>query len=51
MTLRLWLWLLALDAIALCGGYGSRLFLWCVSKASDADPPGEGVKLGEGDPF
>ncbi len=29
-------WLLVMDAIAACGGFGSRLYLWAVGKASDA---------------
>jgi hypothetical protein len=43
MSARLWLWLLALDVIALCGGYGSRLYRWCIGKASEADAPREGL--------
>ena len=36
MSARLRLWLLAMDAIAVCGGFGSRLYLWAVRRASDA---------------
>jgi hypothetical protein len=43
MSARLWLWLLALDAVSLCGGYGSRLYRWCLRMASEADAPGEGM--------
>lgn len=34
--MRLRLWLLAMDALAFFGGFGSRAYLWCVGKASDA---------------
>lgn len=42
MTARLWrcrlaLWLYAMDAVALCGGFGSRLYLWLVGRASDVE--------------
>lgn len=33
---RLRCWLLAMDALAFCGAFGSRAYLWCVDKASDA---------------
>lgn len=30
------LWLLALDVVFACGGYGSRLYYWVLERASDA---------------
>lgn len=41
MSMRLRFWLAALDAICLCGGYGTPLYLWAVGKASDATDWGE----------
>ena len=32
--IRQWFWLLVMDAIAAWGGFGSRLYLWAVGKAS-----------------
>lgn len=29
-------WLLALDVVFACGGYGSRLYYWVLERASDA---------------
>lgn len=44
-------WLLAMDAIARCGLYGSPLYLWAVGKASDATDWTPGAKLGDEEPF
>jgi hypothetical protein len=33
-ALRLRFWLLAMDAVARLGGYGSRLYLWALARAS-----------------
>lgn len=41
MTLRLRLWLLAMDVVALCGGFGTRLYGWAVRRASDATDWGD----------
>ena len=37
-ALRLRFWLLAMDAIAYVGGYGSPAYLWCVDRAASATP-------------
>ncbi len=29
-------WLFAMDVVARCGGFGSRLYNWCVMRAADA---------------
>lgn len=34
---RLAFWLRVMGAIAACGGFGSKLYLWSVEKASDAE--------------
>jgi hypothetical protein len=41
MSARLRLWLVALDAVAFCSGYGSPLYHWVVRKASDATDWGQ----------
>ena len=38
---RLWLWCRAMNVVAACGGFGSRLYLFCVGKASDNEDWGE----------
>jgi len=43
MGARLHFWLLAMDVVAWGGGFGSKLYLWCVGKASDATDWGEAV--------
>ena len=35
MTMLLRFWLLAMDLIAFCGGFGSRPYLWAVGHAAD----------------
>jgi hypothetical protein len=49
--LRLEFWLFAMDLIALCGGFGSRLFLWALSHAAACEDWGHGAKCGKGEPF
>jgi hypothetical protein len=41
MSARLRFWLLAMDVIALCGGFGSRAYSFAVGKAGDATDWGE----------
>lgn len=36
MTPRLAFWLLVMDLLAWCGGFGSRPYLWAVAKAGEA---------------
>ena len=33
--MRLQFWLVVLDAIAFCGGFGSRPYLWAVEHAAE----------------
>lgn len=51
MKTALAVWLVALDALAAAGLFGSRPYLWAVRKASDATDWGVGVVCGEGAPF
>ena len=41
-------WLLAMDAVAACGGFGSRLYLWCVGRASGATDYGPALAPDDG---
>jgi hypothetical protein len=34
-NLRREIWLLACDALTLCGAYGSVLYMWCLRKAGE----------------
>jgi hypothetical protein len=41
-------WLLAMDAIVKCGGFGSRPYLWTVRRAAATVPGGEVTCVGCG---
>jgi len=44
-------WLFAMDALAACGLFGSRAYLWCVGRASDCTDWGEPVEPTGEEPF
>jgi hypothetical protein len=47
VNIRQRFWLLVMDVIVLCGGFGSRAYGWVLQRASDATDWGDGEDCSE----